>query len=389
MRILVVHNYYQHKGGEDVVFQQEVEALQKDHQVETITFQNQKGFAGLKQFVLYPWNIFTAKKIVQKAKVFKADIVHVHNIHYAIGPLVFRKLHQAGFKTVMTLHNYRLICPSATLFYDGKIFTTSLSEDFPITAVRKKVLDRSWLKTFITALVYYFHRQLKTWEKIDKYLVLSDFGKKMFLSSRFGVDETKFTVKPNFVPPPPALEKNRQNHFIYIGRLSEEKGIIPLLEAIKNTDYRFKILGTGPQLDEVMQIVNTSTNVEYLGFLSKEDVTKELNDSSALVVPSVCYEGMPMTIIESYALGTPVICSDIGILAEMVTPFHTGLHFDVHHKESITDTLETWQKMSQVEKDRVSTNCKHEYSRKYTEPLNLHTLNEVYAAVTKENKDDE
>ncbi|MCA5006424.1 glycosyltransferase family 4 protein [Sphingobacterium bovistauri] len=385
MRILIVHNYYQHKGGEDVLFQQEVEALRKHHQVETITFQNLKGFEGLKQFALYPWNIFAANRILQKAKGFNAEIIHFHNIHYAIGPFAIRKLYNAGFKIVMTLHNYRLICPSATLFFDGKLFTASLDEDFPITAVKKKVLDRSWVKTLITACVYYFHRKMKTWDMVHKYIVLSNFAKETFRVSPFGVEQSKLEVKPNFVPTPTILEKNPQPNFIYIGRLSEEKGIIPLLEAIKNTEYHIKILGTGPQLEEVLTIVNNSSNIEYLGFLSQEDVTKELNNSSALVFPSICYEGMPMTIIESFALGIPVLCSNIGILEQMVTPNYTGLHFDIHNKKSILDTLDLYTKLSEDDKKRISINCKNEYSSNYTEQKNIQFLNSLYSKAIEEN----
>lgn len=386
MRILVVHNYYQHKGGEDVVFHQEVEALQKHHQVETITFQNRTGIRGLLQFALYPWNIFVANKIVAKAKDFKADIVHVHNIHYAIGPWVFRKLNQVGFKTTMTLHNYRLLCPSATLFFDGKIFTASLSEDFPKTALRKKVLHHSWLKTLITSFVYYSHRKVGTWDMVDKLIVLSDFAKNIFLSSRFEQKESKFAVKPNLVPKPIVIENDKGNYFLYIGRLSAEKGILPLLEAIQNTKYKLKILGTGPQLEEVIKIIDGSSNLEYLGFLPQAEVSKSLNNSSALIVPSVCYEGMPMSIIEAFALGVPVLSSDIGILAEMVQPFQTGLHFDIYNKKNILDTLENWESMTEHEKKRISENCKKEYYNKYTEQQSIDMLQKIYSEVINENK---
>lgn len=386
MRILVVHNYYQHKGGEDVVFQQEVEALRENHQVETITFQNRKGIKGLLQFALYPWNFFAANKIVAKAKYFKADIVHFHNIHYAIGPWAFRKLHQAGFKTAMTLHNYRLLCPSATLFFDGKIFTASLHQDFPKTALSKKVLDHSWLKTFITAFVYYFHRKVKTWDMVNKFIVLSDFAKNIFLTSRFGLQKSKFAIKPNFVPQPVELENNTDNHFLYVGRLSEEKGILPLLEAIKDTTHQLKILGTGPQLEEVLAIVNSSRNLEYLGFLPQEDISKALNNCSVLLVPSVCYEGMPMSIIEAFALGVPVLSSNIGILAEMVQPYQTGLHFDIYDKNNIIDTLQRWDSMSDEDKDRIKENCKLEYYSRYTEQHNINLLEKIYSDVINENK---
>ena len=151
MRILLVHNYYQHKGGEDSVIEQEAIALSEKNEVKVISTRNKKGLKGIIQFISYPFNIFEAFRIVKQAKEFKADIIHIHNLHYGFGPLLIRFLHQAGFKIVMTLHNFRLICPSATLYYNNKLHTESIREDFPWTAVKAKSLDKSLLKTGITA----------------------------------------------------------------------------------------------------------------------------------------------------------------------------------------------------------------------------------------------
>ena len=385
MRILVVHNYYQHRGGEDVVFEQEVQALRKEHQVETIIFENKKGLEGLIQFALYPWNIFAANKILRKAQDFKADIVHIHNLHYAIGPLVFRKLHRAGFKTVQTLHNFRLICPSASLFFDGHLFTSSIHENFPFTALRKKVLDHSYVKTLVTGLVYYIHKKIKTWNKVDRFIVLSDFAKNIFTSSKIGIEKNKFVVKPNFIPQPLVTNSTKNNRFIYIGRLSEEKGIIPLLTAMQNTDHQLLILGTGPQLTEVLEFCSKNDNLKYGGFLPKEQVSEELNNSEALIVPSVCYEGMPMSILESYALGVPVISSDIGILKEIIKQDITGLHFDIYNKVSVLNTLQYWTNISKEEKEKISQNCTAEYQKYYTESQNINILDGLYSSLIKKN----
>src|SRR5690606_38191661 len=129
------------------------------------------------QFLSYPFNFSTATKISKAVQAFGPDIIHIHNLHYAIGPWVIRAIDKLKIPIVMTLHNYRLLCQSASLFHKGRIFTKSLQEHFPWTAVRKRVLDNSLLKTFITAFTYWFHRKIGTWDKISRFIVLSDFAK--------------------------------------------------------------------------------------------------------------------------------------------------------------------------------------------------------------------
>jgi glycosyltransferase involved in cell wall biosynthesis len=386
MRILIVHNYYQHKGGEDVVFAQEVEALRKNHQVETITFQNKKGLAGLKQFALYPWNVFAAAKVVQKAKEFKADIVHIHNTHYAIGPLVFRKLHQAKFKTIQTLHNYRLLDPSATLFVNNKIFLETINKEFPWKSVKLKTLDSSLFKTFWVAFTYYLHHKLGTWHMVDKYLVFSGFMKDLILQSSKKIRQNQLAIKVNAIERPDIIHESRSSHFVYIGRLSVEKGIETLLEAfMQKPAYKLDIYGDGPLVEKVKQSANLHSNIEYKGFQQKQILNKALASSQALIVPSIWFEGMPMTVLEAYALGIPVISSKIGTLAEMIKDGDTGFHFEAGNAESLIQALDKYSSLSLESKQILSRNCLKEYESKYQLNKNIESLQAIYSEVINEN----
>ncbi|MCI0921626.1 glycosyltransferase family 4 protein [Sphingobacterium rhinopitheci] len=388
MRILVLHNYYQHSGGEDTVVQQEYNELSKQgHQVKIISEKNKKGLQGLLQFALYPLNIIISKRLTNEIDLFNPDIIHVHNLHYGIGPFLIRKLKKKGYPIVMTLHNFRLICPSATLFYNGSVHTESIKEDFPWTAVKNKALDHSLVKTFITAYTYWIHKKINTWQLVDRYFTFSNFSKAIFNESSLGVDPNKFTVKPNFVNSTIAsTEKVFRDYYIYIGRLSEEKGIIQLLEAISKTDYRIKIFGTGPLEKQVQDYADINSNIEYLGFQNKEILQKEINSANALIVPSVCYEGMPMTIIEAFAMGTPIICSNIGILKQMVVPLYTGIQFDPYNRASIISALDTWSNMDIHTKELISKNCINEFQNKYTAKIYISLIEEVYQQLIKENE---
>lgn len=377
MRILVIHNFYQHAGGEDVVFRQEVEELAKRHDVQTLTFQNKKGFRGVIQFLLYPWNILARWQVKKAIRAFKPDIIHLHNLHYASGPAIIRLIHDQGIPLVMTLHNYRLLCPSASLFTRGQIFTESITQQFPWTAIKLRVLDHSLLKTWLTAGTYWLHRKLGTWDMVHTYLVLSSFAKRIFAESTFPVANEKFLVRPNSIAQH-SVKVEKEQRLVYIGRFSTEKGIIPLLEAIAGSAVSLDLYGTGPQLDLVKQYVDANAGIRYMGYQPPEVLTSAIAQADALIVPSVCYEGMPMTIIEAFAQGTPVLASAIGILQEMVVPLYTGMLFDPFDKSSVQDCIARWVNLDRTKKMEIAINCQQEYEKQYTLTKNMERLTAIY-----------
>ncbi len=377
MRIFIIHNFYQHAGGEDTVFHQEVRELSKQHEVEVFTCKNSKGWKGILQYGCYPWNVFVSTQISKRVRQFRPDVVHIHNMHYALGPWIIRTLHQLGAPIVLTLHNYRLLCPSATLFFRGKLFKNSIHEDFPWTAVKNRVLEGSFVKTLITGFTYWFHRKIGTWNMVESFIVLSDFAKHMFTTSTFPVPATRFVVKSNAVDVMPVSEK-REDQFVYIGRLSEEKGILPLLEAFADLQANIDVFGLGPQQNQVETLAQQHPNIHYKGFQNKEILSRALASANALLVPSVCYEGMPMTIIEAYGYGTPVLASNIGILSEMVVPLFTGLHFDPYSPGSIKETVLAWENLDRSQKEQIYRNCREEYVKQYTIPENIEKLEIIY-----------
>lgn len=385
MRIFVIHNFYQHAGGEDQVFEQEVRELSKEHDVRVYTSRNVKGVKGLLQYFSYPINVGEAQRILQQVRAFSPDIVHIHNLHYGIGPWVVRRLRRAGIPVLMTLHNFRLLCPSASLFVGGKIFTASLHEDFPWTAVRQGVLDRSVLKTLLTGFTYWLHRKLGTWNSVNRFMVLSDFAKHLFQSSSFPVAGDHFVVRPNSIDLQPA-EVRKEGRLLYIGRLAEEKGILPLLDGLVDMDVPLDIYGTGPQLEQVQQRIAKQPQIRYMGYQSREVLTKAIAEADALVVPSVCYEGMPMTIIEAFAQGTPVLASAVGILEEMVVPLYTGMHFNPFEKQSIQNSISQWMALDEAEKKRMGEHCKHEYEAHYTLKKNMELLLSIYEEAIADNR---
>lgn len=385
MRIFIIHNYYQSRGGEDVVFENEVKALSQNHEVQTFTTKNLKGIKGFFQFLLYPFNIWGSKSILRKIKKFSPDIVHIHNIHYTIGPDLIRRLNRHNIPHIITLHNYRLICPSATLYYKNGLFLQSLTQQFPWAAVFNKVHESSYIKTFWIALTYYLHKKIGTWYQNTYFIVLSEFSKNIFLSSTLKIRSQNFRVKANFIPDTPFIEHvKREGHFLYVGRLSKEKGVLQFLRNLVHLPFKIKIIGSGPDEIDIEDLAHRfPEKFEYLGYRDQSFIRRQMMTCSALVVPSTCLEGMPLTLIEAYASGTAVIASDIGIFKEMVDPMVTGLLFDPYSTKDIHDKLSKWLSLEDTEKFKISQNCLLTFKTTYSEKVIVKKLEEIYETVIK------
>ncbi|HMR19165.1 MAG TPA: glycosyltransferase family 4 protein, partial [Sphingobacterium sp.] len=304
---------------------------------------------------------------------------------------LFRALYKRKIPIVITLHNFRLLDPSASLFYKGHAYMPHLKADFPWESVRRKVLNNSLLKTFWTAFTYYLHKKIGTWHYVDKYLTFSNFAKQCLTDSSLQIKSDRIAIKPNFAKPLLINEiiTSRLAYFVYIGRLSEEKGISTLLKAFSRTDKTLKIFGDGPLRDEVLQYAHRYPNIQYEGFQDKAILNKHLLACQALVVPSICYEGMPLSILEAFSVGTPVLASKLGILEEMIQERVHGLHFEANDPESTRATLDKWQRLSEEDKQKISANCHKAYLDKYSPRKNVILLESIYQETIQNRKNNE
>lgn len=382
MKILLIHTHYQLHGGEDAVVEQELELLKQDHTVAILCFQNQSGWKGAFQFLGSVWNIAAAKKVKQKMQEFKPDVVHVHNWHFASGPLVFRMIHRLGIPIVHTVHNYRLLCPSGILLHMGQLFTDSLRQSFPWSAIRNKVYRSSSSQTFWLAFIVWFHKKIGTWKKIDSYVCLTPFAVSLFQESNFGVSKKQFSVKPNFKAAPEILlSREKEHHFLFVGRLSEEKGIETMLNAFKELPFLLKIAGDGPLKSTVLEAVKQFANIAYLGNLTNKEVTDELQKTQALIFPSVWYEGMPMTILESFSTATPVIGSNLGAMSSMISNEQNGFLFETGNVEGLKVIVTKFNALSISEKKRMGSNAFQKYQDSYSPELQQSYFDAIYSKV--------
>jgi glycosyltransferase involved in cell wall biosynthesis len=382
LKILIIHSHYQLQGGEDAVVDQEIELLRQAHEVDVLYFQNQGGWKGATQFIGSIWNIGAAQKVRQKIQEFEPDVVHVHNWHFSLGPLVFRKINQLGIPIVHTIHNYRLLCPSAILLHKGKLFTNSLQQSFPWSAVRNRVYRSSFVLSFWLAFVVWFHKKIGTWNKIDAYICLTPFAVELFQQSNFGVSREQFSVKPNFTSVPKVFQSiQREKHFLFIGRLSEEKGIDVLLEAFKELPFLIKIAGEGPLKKLVEETAKQFSNIRYLGNLSSEEVIIELQKTQTLIFPSVWYEPFGLVNIEAFANGTPVLASNIGAPQSLIIDGYNGFHFEYGNVKDLMQIITKYDTLPDSEKKEIRSNAFRTYTEKYSPESQWKYFNTIYSSV--------
>ena len=215
----------------------------------------------------------------------------------------------------------------------------------------------------------------------DRYILQTELAKSVYISSSLGTRESQFSVKPNFIRDPLKDPVEREQFFLYVGRLASEKGIDTLLEAFVNTKQELYIGGDGPLKQLVLQSCNENPNIRYLGMLDKNTVNNRMRRCSALIFPSVWYEGMPLTLIEAFSLGTPVIASNLGAMSSMIRDGYNGFHFSAGNSGELSEKISDWVSMGKSDKIRFSENARREFELLYTPEHNKEQILSIYRSV--------
>jgi glycosyltransferase involved in cell wall biosynthesis len=332
LRIVVCHNYYQQRGGEDQVFEDEV-ALLRSHGHEVIPFTRRSspvhGLETISAAAGTIWNRSAAKELAEIVTDEHIDIVHFHNWLPLISLAAPIAARAAGAAIVQSIQNYRFACPKGTFFRDGEICESCLGKQIPWPAVQHGCYRDSRASSALVAAALTTHRTKGTMSNsIDAYVAASRFTAAKVTAA--GLPADRIAIKPNFLAPDPGVGSGSGGYAMYLGRLSPEKGIATLLEAWRDAPGRvsLQIAGTGPLQEIVEQAAAENENIEYLGFASDSVVDQSIKDAAVLVLPSVNYEGFPKTIVEAFARGTPVVASRLGAMEEAIDDGVTGYHFN-------------------------------------------------------------
>ena len=383
MQILGVHNRYQIRGGEDECFEAEVLLLRgKGHTVELLEETNDRleEIGKLRGLVRTLWSNETYRAAKQMLAKQPYDVVHVQNFFPLISPSIYYAAKERQVPVVQTLHNYRLLCPNAQFFREGRPCEDCLHESIPISSVVHACYRNSHAATAAVATMLTVHQLFHTWtETVDRYIALTEFAKEKFIQG--GLPAEKVVVKPNFVDDP-GMGSGQGGYALFVGRLSAEKGIDLLLRSWRSIGKAMplKIVGDGPMSPQVQEAVQTIPGVEWLGRRSLPEVYHLMGEAAFLVFPSVWYEGLPRTIIESFATGTPVIAANLGAMSYLITSGETGLHFVAGREESLISQVE-WAATHPQDFAQMRQQARTEYKEKYTAEANYEQLMQIYGSL--------
>jgi len=347
MKILYAWNLYREHGGENQWYPSEPNLFrERGHEVEIYQRDNREldHFSALKKARLFfgaAWSQFTYDQVREILRRMRPDVVHVYNTLVLLSPSIFHACRDAGVPVVQTLYNYRLVCPAATLLRDGKICEECIDHSL-VRSVRYKCYRNSALQSASLARTIAVHRRKGTWSRvISGFIVPTAFMKAKLAQG--GVPPEKIHVKPNWHDPDPGMRAQEGKYCLYVGRLSEEKGIRTTLEAwARHKDLPpLVIAGDGPLKDEVVARLGSKSGspAAYLGRIPHEEVITRMKESLCFLLPSEWYEAFPHTILEAYACGVPIVASRIGTLVDVIEDGQTGALYTSGDPDAMADAV--------------------------------------------------
>jgi glycosyltransferase involved in cell wall biosynthesis len=387
MRILQVHNYYRDRGGEDIAADAEAARLAAaGHEVSRFLVHNDdiRGLSGTAATALLtPFNPFAQARLARHIAAFRPDVAHVHNVFPRLSPAIFRTLARHHVPSVLTLHNFRIVCPTATLFHQGQICERSIARP-TFWAIPARAYRGSLPGTMSLVAMIELHKWLGTWTRdVNAFIALTPFARDTFI--RAGLPADRVHVRGNAASDPgeaALAAAGPRTGTLYVGRLSPEKGIAVLLEAATRSPLQLTIVGDGPLRADCEAAQRTTPAITLTGRLPAEDVAARMRQARVLVLPSVCHEMFPMALAEAYANALPVIASRLGALASLVEDGRTGLLFEPGNAADLADKI-AWAQAHPHEMEEMGRNARARYLGAFTPRAIDARLMEIYAAAQK------
>ena len=387
MKILQIHNEYQTVGGEEFSLNAEKSVLEENgHKVQQWIAKSSEisKFSPIKKFQVSlnsMWSRNIYSQIKSFLKVHRPDIAHIHNTVPLISPSVYAACQAENIPVVQTLHNFKFVCPGSNLYRNNQVCEKCIGKSFTYPALIHGCYRRDYLSTAFLVSTLTFNRLRGTYAKeIDTYVALTDFARQKFIEA--GLPEEKLVVKPNFVTSQISEGTHQGKYVLFAGRLISQKGIETLLQAwsLLGGEVPLKIAGTGYLAKHLQS--GLPANVEYLGQLPRQNVISLMQNATALVFPSEWYEGFPMTIVEAFATGLPVITSRLGGMAEIVQAGHSGWHFEPGNPQDLAITVrQAWDNLQEVK--RRGELARLQYEELYSPDRNYKMLLNIYQKALK------
>jgi glycosyltransferase involved in cell wall biosynthesis len=404
--ILFLNKFYYVKGGSERVFFEEMSILEK-HGHQCIPFSRKSPQDAATPFATYfaptlnldkKLSLRTLKRAMEiiysnEARQYLKNMIegrsinlaHCHNIYGLLTTSVLDELKNNSIPMVLTLHDYKIICPNYQ-FLDGSRICEDCKKHRYYKAVQNRCVHGSFAYSGIYALENYFnHITSKYRKKVAKFIAVSRFIKDKFVE--FGFQAEQITVIPNFI--------NLQNYeatyqkkkeLLYLGRLSKEKGVSTLLAAFQAAnvhDYKLVIVGDGPLKSELeIEVKQLSIeNVEFTGFLSGAILADRVKSAACVIVPSEWYENCPMSILEAFAYGKPVIGANIGGIPELITHKLDGLIFESGDEKDLAEKIDYMVNLSDQAYNRMAMSARNKVEKRFSAEQHYTALMALYNEV--------
>ena len=412
MKILQINNCHYRRGGADVVYLNTGELLESygndvfyfsqkndtniplevsDNFVDEISFFEKTILEKIFSVPRFFYSKEASVKIEKLIKKVKPQVAHIHTYKGTLTPSILKKLKEYSIPVVITLHDYGFLCPHNS-FLDGKkeICTKCLDTGNSINGIINRCNRNSLVYSTISVLEYKAHKVFFPFEKYFDHLIsVSKFN--FNLHNKVNGFKNKLSHVYNFVNLKQiTANSTKGNYFLYYGRLSDEKGILTLLKAWLEVgeNIQLKIAGDGPLKEKMLSFIdeNNLSNVQYLGFKQKDELFDLMSKSSFNIVPSEWYENNPLTVLESYALGKPVIGANVGGIPEIINDAETGFIFEMKNFKNLSEVIKKASQMSDQEYLVFSKNARKFAEVNFSEHNHYNKLMTVYNKLINENE---
>ncbi len=397
MRILMVNKFLYPRGGAETYMLKIGDYLARmGHEVEYFgmyddrnTVGNSAGqYTGNMDFhsgslsrLTYPFRILYSlearNKIGEVLDTFKPDVVHMNNINFQLTPSIIDAIHARGIPVVQTVHDYQMVCPNHLLYnLQEKKVCQRCVEGSKWNCTKYKCIHGSRVKSILGTIEAMLYRRHNAYAYVDRFICPSHF-----LESRLLAGDKRFAGKTiaihNYIELPEIRERVDGGYIAFAGRLSMEKGVLLLAEAAKRLpEYKFVVMGSG---DERVHLEGIE-NVQLTGFLTGEALISTIANASLLVVPSICYENCPLSILEAQAMGIPVVTMNMGGMAELTQDGVTGVLVDRVEPDALADAIRAL--MSDPEKRKeMSKNCLAQREQMITIDHYCRRIESIYAQI--------
>lgn len=372
MKILLSNKFYYHRGG-DCIYMLNLEQMLKEHGHEVAVFAMEypenldtpwmKYFPSNMNKLMAFTRPFGSKEVKVKFKKllndFQPDVVHLNNIHTQLSPVIAKMAHEMGIRVVWTLHDSKLVCPCYTCMRNGKWCTECFTDKKAV--IRHKCMPGGVIGSTIGYLEAMKWNPTKLQEYTDLFLPPSQFMADTCIAG--GYDKNKFKVLCNFIDvnkvKNPCFEK--EDYYVFLGRLTEVKGIRTLCKAAASLPYKLVVIGGGELEEELRTTYRDCSKIEFKGQMNWNDFRSILEKARFMVIPSEWSENNPLTVIEAQSLGTPVLGAHIGGIPELIEEGISGMTFESGNVEDLKNKI---QRMFETEFDyqTLATKAFNKYS---------------------------